>query len=90
MYRSDFRVRASVAAGLGALALGFALPFAAMSASSAEPRIDPNPPTTHSKPYPYYSSCAQVRAEGKAPLYAGQPGYNRQLDPEGKGVACGY
>ncbi|MGF6892480.1 hypothetical protein ABIA39_002823 [Nocardia sp. GAS34] len=37
----------------------------------------------------YYSNCATVRAEGKAPLYSSQPGYNGLLDPKGTGVACG-
>ncbi|MED5816125.1 excalibur calcium-binding domain-containing protein [Mycolicibacterium sp. 050232] len=35
-----------------------------------------------------YSSCASARAAGAAPLYAGQPGYNRRLDLDGDGVAC--
>lgn len=41
------------------------------------------------KPWPIYSSCTQVRSLGVGPLYAGQPGYSRQLDPDGTGVACG-
>lgn len=36
----------------------------------------------------YYTDCDQVRAEGKLPLYRGQPGYNPYLDPDGDGVAC--
>lgn len=36
----------------------------------------------------YYGSCAQARAAGAAPLYAGSPGYSRQLDRDGDGVAC--
>jgi hypothetical protein len=35
-----------------------------------------------------YTSCAQARAAGAAPLYAGQPGYSRSLDRDGDGVAC--
>ncbi|WP_322973046.1 excalibur calcium-binding domain-containing protein [Gordonia pseudamarae] len=35
-----------------------------------------------------YSSCAQVRAAGKAPIHAGDPGYSRTLDRDGDGVAC--
>ncbi|WP_228824481.1 excalibur calcium-binding domain-containing protein [Nocardia blacklockiae] len=38
--------------------------------------------------YPFYVNCAQVRAEHKGPLYAGQPGYRPQLDPDNDGVAC--
>ncbi|MEU4313544.1 excalibur calcium-binding domain-containing protein [Nocardia sp. NPDC024068] len=35
-----------------------------------------------------YGSCADARAAGAAPLYAGQPGYSRKLDRDGDGVAC--
>lgn len=36
----------------------------------------------------YYKNCSAVRAAGKAPLYAGQPGYRRHLDRDGDGIAC--
>ncbi len=37
----------------------------------------------------YYKNCDAVRAAGKAPLYAGQPGYETpRLDRDGDGVAC--
>ncbi|KFI68242.1 Excalibur (extracellular calcium-binding region) domain containing protein [Bifidobacterium magnum] len=36
----------------------------------------------------YYKNCSAVRAAGKAPLYAGQPGYGRHLDRDGDGIAC--
>ena len=35
-----------------------------------------------------YSGCNQVRAAGKAPLYAGQPGYREDMDGDGDGIAC--
>ncbi|WP_241994861.1 excalibur calcium-binding domain-containing protein [Kribbella sp. VKM Ac-2568] len=35
-----------------------------------------------------YASCAEVRAAGKAPLHRGDPGYSRELDRNGDGVAC--
>ena len=35
-----------------------------------------------------YSGCNEVRALGKAPLYAGQPGYRVEMDGDGDGVAC--
>ncbi|MDD6461363.1 MAG: excalibur calcium-binding domain-containing protein [Bifidobacteriaceae bacterium] len=35
-----------------------------------------------------YSSCAAVRAAGKAPLYKGQPGYSEKLDRDNDGIAC--
>ncbi len=36
----------------------------------------------------YYTGCNDVRAAGKAPLVAGQPGYRPELDGDGDGVAC--
>jgi len=36
----------------------------------------------------YYASCADAQAAGKTPLYAGQPGYRTELDPDGTGLAC--
>ena len=36
----------------------------------------------------YYSGCNEVRALGKAPLYAGQPGYREDMDGDGDGIAC--
>jgi hypothetical protein len=35
-----------------------------------------------------YSSCAEARAAGKAPLHRGDPGYNPKMDRDGDGVAC--
>ena len=35
-----------------------------------------------------YSGCKDVRAAGKAPLYAGQPGYRAGMDGDGDGIAC--
>jgi hypothetical protein len=36
----------------------------------------------------YYSGCDEVRAAGKAPLYAGQPGYREGMDGDDDGIAC--
>ncbi|GGY12162.1 hypothetical protein GCM10010299_15320 [Streptomyces tanashiensis] len=38
----------------------------------------------------YYKNCDAVRAAGKAPLYAGQPGYRSGLDRDGDGKACDW
>lgn len=46
------------------------------------------PPTQNPAPASYYGSCADARAAGAAPLYAGQPGYSLDLDRDGDGVAC--
>lgn len=53
----------------------------------------PAPPRAASTPPPApagvtYRSCAEARAAGAAPLRAGQPGYSRNLDRDGDGVAC--
>lgn len=36
----------------------------------------------------YYAGCNEVRAMGKAPLYAGQPGYRVEMDGDRDGIAC--
>jgi hypothetical protein len=36
----------------------------------------------------YYANCSEVEAAGAAPIYAGDPGYSRDLDRDGDGVAC--
>ncbi|MDN4613192.1 excalibur calcium-binding domain-containing protein [Leifsonia sp. F6_8S_P_1B] len=50
----------------------------------APPAPAPAPPA----PDVSYANCTEVRAAGKAPLYAGQPGYAPKLDRDGDGVAC--
>ena len=42
---------------------------------------DPQSPT-------YYVNCTEVAAAGAAPIYAGDPGCNLDLDRDGDGVAC--
>lgn len=44
--------------------------------------------TTPSVPVVTYADCAAVRAAGKAPLLASQPGYRTGLDSDSDGVAC--
>lgn len=36
----------------------------------------------------YYPDCAAANAAGKGPLYEGQPGYRKELDPDGDGMTC--
>lgn len=46
-------------------------------------------PATYDAPTSaYYGSCADARAAGAAPLYAGEPGYRPGLDRDKDGVAC--
>lgn len=35
-----------------------------------------------------YSSCSEVRRDGRGPLRRGQRGYSLDLDSDGDGVAC--
>jgi hypothetical protein len=35
-----------------------------------------------------YSGCNEVRALGKAPIHAGEPGYRKSMDGDGDGIAC--
>ena len=36
----------------------------------------------------HYEGCNEVRMLGKAPLYAGQPGYGTHMDGDLDGIAC--
>lgn len=60
-------------------------PVQPVPAPAPAPRPVPPPAPA---PAPYYANCTAVRAAGKAPIYAGQPGYSRKLDRDGDGVAC--
>ena len=63
--------------------------------SQVPPPPPPTPPPTQPQPYVpppassvYYSSCADARAAGAAPLHQGDPGYRSGLDRDGDGIAC--
>lgn len=62
--------------------------------ASDAPEVDEEPAAPAPAPQPVraptqmYSSCAQARAAGAAPLYEGDPGYNPRLDRDKDGVAC--
>jgi hypothetical protein len=36
----------------------------------------------------HYAGCDEVRAAGKAPLHAGEPGYRPEMDGDNDGIAC--
>ena len=57
----------------------------APGASDAGP--EPQPPAGASADI-VYPGCDSVRAAGRAPLYAGQPGYREDMDGDGDGIAC--
>lgn len=66
---------------------------AATTVPEPVPSVAPEPvPAIAPEPAPApavaYRNCAEARAAGAAPLYAGQPGYSRKMDGDGDGVAC--
>lgn len=76
-----------------------ASPTSIVKSPSPIPSLLPKPVVKHSNPNPvhssptypkvvFYKNCAEVRAAGKAPIYAGQPGYSLHLDRDKDGIAC--
>jgi beta-lactam-binding protein with PASTA domain len=64
---------------------------AAAQQAAAQQAAKPAPAPAPAAPAPaaaYFGSCADARAAGAAPLYAGQAGYRAALDRDGDGVAC--
>lgn len=48
----------------------------------------PQPTVSTAAPSAPFTSCAQARNAGAAPVRRGQPGYSARLDRDGDGVAC--
>lgn len=65
-----------------------AAPAPAAPAPAAPAPVVTTPPPAAGDGDVYYKNCDAVRAAGKAPLYAGQPGYSLKLDRDKDGVAC--
>lgn len=66
-------------------------PEPAVEEPEPEPVADePAPPAPAPAPAPArpFTSCAQAREAGAAPLYRGDPGYSPRLDRDKDGVAC--
>ncbi|WP_233563061.1 excalibur calcium-binding domain-containing protein [Micromonospora musae] len=74
---------------------------AAAAPTPSEPSTSPATAATSAKPSPskvapskaaptavHYRNCDAVRAAGRDPLLAGEPGYRAGLDRDGDGVAC--
>ena len=56
--------------------------------ATAQPnRVQPQPAPQQSTNVSF-RNCQQVRVAGRAPIYAGQPGYGRHLERDGDGIAC--
>ncbi|MHA7298785.1 excalibur calcium-binding domain-containing protein [Pseudarthrobacter sp. MDT3-1] len=75
-----------------------ATPDPPQTENSAEPTtlrdegpVKPAPVVQAPAPAPaaaYFGSCAEAKAAGAAPLFAGQAGYRAALDRDKDGVAC--
>jgi Excalibur calcium-binding domain len=63
----------------------------AAAAQAAQQAAKPAPAPAPAAPAPssvYFSSCADAKSAGAAPLYSGQAGYRAALDRDRDGVAC--
>ena len=67
--------------GFGYYVTGDAVPLVGTLTMSASQRAKIERSVT-------YSGCNEVRRLGKAPLYAGQPGYRENMDGDRDGIAC--
>lgn len=72
-------------------------PQATPQPNRVQPQATPQPNRPQPQPAPQptpppidvsFKNCQQVRAAGRAPIHAGQPGYGRHLDRDGDGIAC--
>jgi hypothetical protein len=61
---------------------------AALANAPKAPSAKPGQAAADIEQTEYYADCAAAARAGKQPLYAGQPGYRKELDPDGTGVAC--
>jgi hypothetical protein len=75
----------ATAALAGVTATAFAADLRPGAAPSDRPRMLTVRPASGGV---YYAGCNEVRRLGKAPLYAGQPGYRVDMDGDGDGIAC--
>jgi hypothetical protein len=64
------------------------VPFVAPAPVAPAPAPAPVAPAPVAPSSVFYGSCAEVRAAGAAPIYAGEPGYSTKLDRDKDGVAC--
>lgn len=63
-------------------------PQATPQPNRSQPQPQPAPQPTPPPIDVSFKNCQQVRAAGRAPIHAGQPGYGRHLDRDGDGIAC--
>ena len=60
----------------------------AMAQAQSVPSAKPGQTKADIEETAYYADCDAAKAAGKGPLYEGQPGYRKDLDPDGDGMAC--
>lgn len=59
------------------------------NAQSPETKVRPRRPRSLDRSgEAYYRTCRDAYYAGATPIYWGQPGYRRGLDPNGNGIAC--
>jgi hypothetical protein len=74
---------------LAGLVMAMVVASCAVPGATETPTARPTPRATPTPaPTALYRNCEAVRAASAAPLRSGQPGYNRDLDGDGDGVAC--
>jgi len=80
--------------GVSSLAVFGGVLFLTAPAARGHPPADPTTTATAApsaaavEASVHYAGCNEVRDEGKAPLYRGQPGYRIGMDGDNDGIAC--
>jgi len=60
----------------------------AMAQAQAIPSAKPGQTKAEIEDSVYFADCDAAKAAGREPLYEGQPGYRKELDPDGDGMTC--
>jgi hypothetical protein len=84
----DLLFSAIVVGGVAGYAWSALGPATAQERPSAPRPAVESPQEPEDEQSAYYPNCDAARAAGKAPIFAGQPGYRSELDADGDGRAC--
>lgn len=60
----------------------------AIAQAQAIPSAKPGQTKAEIEESAYFADCDAAKAAGREPLYEGQPGYRKELDPDGDGMTC--
>ena len=75
--------------GAGLLVLGAVLGGGAyLALDSMQPPEQPSPLGALSLRTTFYGTCREAFLDGRANIRVGEPGYRRELDVDGDGLAC--